>query len=279
MATNKVKVNDRWIFIYVYPLLAIAILHIGNDNTFLELLKIPSYYTDIILSLSVIYIVGFYIRRVQQKLENKLAWDKQLNTRINFQLLLGLIIPAVFAVSVEILYLKIINIPIANSSIFYLELPVIIIFLLIINLIYFILYYRLHAMAINSDLQSLVIKKNETPPEFIIAKQGNQMVQIPIDTIAYFFSKDKLTFLVTEENRHLLYDKTLKEVVDILPQGHFYRLNRQLIAKNSSIKKFSRTDTRRLKIELSPPLNEDIFMPKAKIPTFMNWLNTNSLSY
>lgn len=275
MTTNNVKVNDRWIFIYVYPILAIAILHIGNDNTFLELLKIPSYYTDIILSLSVIYIVGFYIRRVQQQLENKLDWDKQLNTRINFQLLLGLLIPAVFAVTVEILYLKIINIPIANSSIFYLELPVITIFLLIINLIYFILYYRLHAMAIHSDLQSLVIKKNETPPEFIIAKQGNQMVQIPLDAIAYFFSKDKLTFLVTEENRHLLYDKTMKEVVEILPQDYFYRLNRQLIVKNSSIKKFSRTDTRRLKIELSPPLNEDIFMAKAKIPTFITWLNTN----
>jgi hypothetical protein len=35
------RVNDGWIFWFVYPIIALLSVHIGNDNTFKELLHIP----------------------------------------------------------------------------------------------------------------------------------------------------------------------------------------------------------------------------------------------
>lgn len=268
----EVNINDNWILRYVYPILGISFVHIGNDNTLKELLQIPSYYSDVILAISVIYLLGFYIRWIFKRMFKHFDWETQVNNMIHYILLWSLLFPVIFAISVEIVYLFFINIPIADSSIFYLELPLVIAFLMIINLIYFILYFRQHTISINSERKTRVSENNHSQPEFLMAKQGTQMIQVPIHAIAYFISKDKLTFLVTEGNRHLLFDKTMKEVMDVLPKDQFYRVNRQLITQKSSIKKYTRTDTRRLKIELSPSLNEDIFLPKAKAPFFINWL-------
>ena len=35
-------VNDKWIFLFIYPSVAILMVHVGNDNSFGELLKIPA---------------------------------------------------------------------------------------------------------------------------------------------------------------------------------------------------------------------------------------------
>ncbi|SMO91298.1 hypothetical protein SAMN06265379_11438 [Saccharicrinis carchari] len=59
---DKTGVNDRWMFIWVYPVLALLAVHIGNDNTFDQLLHIPSYYSDIAFALTCVYLTGWYFR-------------------------------------------------------------------------------------------------------------------------------------------------------------------------------------------------------------------------
>lgn len=273
MNSRELNINDKWLFIFVYPVLGISIVHIGNDNTLKELLLIPSYYTDIILALTVIYIVGFYIRYILLKLEKNFDWETQQQPRIKYHFFWGLLIPALFAVSLELVYLTLINIPIKSSSVFYLELPLIIVYLILINLTYYILYFRLHTSGLKSALIEQTTNNDLTHEKFLLAKKGNQFIQITYSSIAYFILKDKLTFLVTKDNRQYFFDKSIKEVMDVLPKNQFYRINRQLISSRSSIVKCIPTKTRRLKIELNPPSEEDIFLPKAKASLFMSWLN------
>jgi hypothetical protein len=51
MAAEQNTVNDKWMFWGLYPAIALLAVHIGNANTFAQLLKIPSYYTDVLFSL------------------------------------------------------------------------------------------------------------------------------------------------------------------------------------------------------------------------------------
>ncbi len=267
------RINDRWLFYFVYPLMGVSIVHIGNDNPFGKLIRIPSYYTDVALALIVLYAIGIYFRWIFNKIDNRYDWETEFKKRTRYQFLWALLVPTIFALLVEIVYLRILGIPLSDSPIFYLELPVILGFFTLINLIYFILYFRWHNALLNQALKEKVLETEITKEKYLIAQQGGQKINIPNKSIAYFLLKNKLTFLVTIEGKQHLYDKTMKEVLDMLPKDEYYQLNRQVIARRSSIVKYSNTETRRLKIELNPPVNEDIFIAKAKAGTFLKWLD------
>lgn len=271
--SKKISVNDKWIFLIIYPLIGVSFVHIGNDNTFKELLQIPSYYTDVILSLVLLYTIGFYIRWISGRFENRFDWVVQFKSRIINQLIWGLVPPAAFIALAEIAYLNQLDIALSESSIFYLELPVAVVILVLINITYIFLYYRQYSLTLKTQLSEQKEAYEFTKDKFLIARQGNQNIQVPYGSIAYFILKNKLTFLVTTDTHHLLYDKSMKEVLETLPHHEFYRLNRQLIAKRSSIIKCSPTKTRRLKIELNPAPELDVFLPKANVSQFMRWFN------
>lgn len=271
--SKKETVKDKWILLIIYPMIGVSFVLVGNDNTFKELLQIPSYYTDNLLSLTLLYIVGFYIRWISGRFENRFDWVSQFKPRITHQLIWGLVIPAAFIVFAEMLYLAQLDIPLSDSSIFYLELPLTIVILVLINLTYIFLYYRQYSLTLKTQLFEHEKAYEFTKDKYFLAKQGNQNIQVPYRSIAYFILKNKLTFLVTTDNHHLLFDKSMKEVLEMLPKHEFYRLNRQLIAKRSSILKCSPTKTRRLKIELNPAPEEDVFLPKVNVSPFMRWFN------
>lgn len=253
--------------------MGISFVHIGNDNSLSELLHIPSYYTDILLSVIVCYAIGFYLRWLTQQMDRLFDWESQLKPRIRFQLAWGLLCPTLFAVLIELSYLKLLGIPLGSSSILYLELPVILIYLVVLNLAYFILHYRQHTAILKLALSEQVAENEFIQEKYLIASQGNQTVHIPNSAIAYFFLKGKLTFIMTSEGKAFLFKKTMKEVTDLLPQNQFFSINRQVVARRSSIQKYTQTKTRRLKIELTPPHHDEVFLPKAKIGQFMKWLS------
>ena len=41
---------DKWLFRVVYPLMALSVIHVGNDNRVAELLRNPTYYTDLLVA-------------------------------------------------------------------------------------------------------------------------------------------------------------------------------------------------------------------------------------
>ena len=269
----KGNVNDKWLFFVVYPIMGLSIVHIGNDNSIAELLRIPSYYSDILIALAVTYTAGLFIRWLSHWLENRFPREDQLKPRLVYQLIYGLLLPVSFIVVVELIYLYLLGIPLRDSSIFYLELPLTTGFLIVINLIYFILYSRLRESALRSALEKKIMTREVVKEDYLVAIQGNQNVKVPNASIAYFILKDKLTFLLTTDNRRLIFDKPMKEVMDILPDDQFYRINRQLIASRSSIVRYSTTKTRRLQIELSPPTEQEVFLAKVKVSEFTDWFN------
>src|SRR5690606_42086793 len=73
-------------------------------------------------------------------------------------------------------------------------------FLMVINLIYFILYFQLHSKNFKIAMEKRRMENELKQENFLFVKQGNQTIQIPNSSIAYFILKNKLTILRSEEH-------------------------------------------------------------------------------
>lgn len=265
-ATTEAKkqntINDRWLFIFVYPVIALAVVHIGNDNSFGELLRNPTYYSDILLALGCTYLLGLYFNRLYKNLPRE---------RSPLQLILkGFVLPVVVLMCIEMLYLIIIDIPLEESSMLYLELPVVAIFCILINLIYLLI----------SKLIEQHLSQEGTKPyqeQFIVNKGSKQQV-VPLEEVSYFYIEQKLTFLVTFQGKHYHFDCALKDVMPLLSPKSFFQLNRQVIAHRNSIVQYEKTETRRLRVALQPTFSEPIFIAKSNAVRFDQWMKKENLS-
>lgn len=261
----KEKLADRWMFILIYPLIAFLAVHIGNENSLRQLLQIPSYYSDLLLALCCSFGLGWYTRELCMWLEIKFSWTEDPKQRLIVQLILGVILPSSVILFIEAIYLSILNVKLEDSSIFYLELPIIIILCLMINLIYLVLLKNRQT----PEIQNVLEKENYT--ENFVVQAGKGFLSISRDDVAYFRIQNKLTFLITEDGQSYLYDVPFKSIIDGLPPKEFFQRNRQVIAKRNNIKRSIQTETRRLKIELCPTMEEQVFVSKTKASDFINW--------
>jgi len=270
MTSNSHEISDKWLFIFVYPMFALLVVHIGNENSFKELLQIPSYYTDLLLALCCSFALGLYWQKIFGWMEQKYPWDKEPRRRLIKQILLAVLFPSIMAIGIESIYLYLLDIAIADSSIFYLELPVVLMISLVINLTYIVLHYNSEASGYRLALDA---QKNGEYVQHFVVQCGRSLLNIPVDDVAYFKIQNKLTFLIAQNGQNYLYDFPFKEISTKLPPEEFFQLNRQIIAKRNSILKSSPTDTRRMKIELSPSLDEPVFVAKSKASDYKAWLH------
>ena len=127
-----------------------------------------------------------------------------------------------------------------------------------------------------SHLQSLIetLKPQNKPSykERFLIKHHEQLIAIDIGDIAYFYTVNDMTLLQKRKGDQYLVDFTLEELEKTLDPSLFFRLNRQLIAHKKAIQAVRLHFNKRLKIELSPTLKEDIIISKAKAPVFKRWL-------
>jgi hypothetical protein len=265
----------KWINWLLYPLMALMAVHIGRDNSIKELLQVPSYYTDLLLAFACTYAVGFYIKKMLARVFKKYQWQTQLKKMLLWQLLYTVLLPLVLVIGIELLYLAFfLNIPLGKSAVFYLELPLATIFILVLNLLYSVVYIRRQSIQWQQQWQ----QKNNTDARMpavsrsLLVHRGSAAIQLPLSEVAFFIILNKTTFLITADNEKYLYNIPLQEIEQQLPAGAFFLLNRQVLAAKTAVKGYQRTETRKLLVSLAPALPEEQFVSKARAGQFIQWL-------
>ncbi|WP_020568473.1 LytTR family DNA-binding domain-containing protein [Neolewinella persica] len=266
--------NERWLFRYFYPLTAIAVVHIGNENSLTHLLTIPSYYSDLLLALALSFGVGAYYHWWYKT--HSLSANREKGS-ISF--LLGyiskvLLIPVGTIIIFESLYvILLLDIPFSETSIIYLELPLVLLFCVLVNLVYGMLNYREKYQLARFNLSGNTLSDISTKfrTNFIVHR-GNRSKNISVKEVAYFQVESKLTFLMAHDGRRYMYLSTLKDLEDDLDPKQFFFINRQVIAHRNGIIGCERTNTRRLEVHLCPATSEPVFVSKAKSGQFLRWL-------
>jgi len=139
-------------------------------------------------------------------------------------------------------------------------------------------YKRIHAAkeedggkGLEQLIQSLQKKEPEYKSRFLVSI-GSRLMTVEIDEINYFYSADKISFLVTKDNHRYPVDFSLDRLAAMLNPKDFYRINRQMIVKLSAIENIHVYSKGRIKLDLAPAMKDDVFVSLDKVVEFKEWL-------
>ena len=124
-------------------------------------------------------------------------------------------------------------------------------------------------------LNSLISKKSEIvyKSNFLI-RVGDQYKQVNINEVSYFFAEGNTIFLVQSNGKKLIIDYSLDQVMAELDPKCFFRVNRQLIVSNSSIKEVHKYFNSRLKLNIQPVFNTNVLVTRSRVSDFLLWMNS-----
>lgn len=113
--------------------------------------------------------------------------------------------------------------------------------------------------------------ERKTKGRFLV-KNGDQLIPVAQDEIAYFFTAQEITCLVRRDGKQFLVDYTLEELDRLLNPTLFFRLNRQFTASIPSISRIHTYFNGKLKVEMLPPPNQEVLVSREKAALFKAWL-------
>ncbi len=125
------------------------------------------------------------------------------------------------------------------------------------------------------DLLATLRPTASTQPDYrdrFLLKQGARLLPVEVSDMAYFFTRDRLTFVQTWDSRNLLMDYTLDDLTEKLNPKRFFRANRQLILSAKAVGRVHLHFNGRLKLDLNPPTDEEVFISRDRAGEFRAWL-------
>ena len=106
-----------------------------------------------------------------------------------------------------------------------------------------------------------------------LVRRGTEFVSVSTSDAAYFYSDDKLTFLVTRYGSRFLIESPLAELEGALDPSEFFRVNRQVLACAEAITSFRPKGKGRLLVELNPKPRFDVVVSQERAGPFRAWLS------
>jgi two-component system LytT family response regulator len=107
----------------------------------------------------------------------------------------------------------------------------------------------------------------------ILVEHRDKYLRLDVEQVAYFYSENKLTHLVTGEGKVHVVDPTLEELEKQLHPRQFFRVSRQLITSARAIGSIHKYFNGKLKITLRPPAVEEVVLSREKAQRFREWLD------
>jgi len=167
--------------------------------------------------------------------------------------------------------------------------------------------YALHAFKVNSidyllkpvkeeELKSAIEKfkklhvKNEAVPRLdellkvfsraskeykkrFAVKYGEHLKTIDISSVAYFFTENKVTFLVSKDGSKNIVDYNMDDLESVLDPANFFRINRQFIISVASITEMHTWTKARVLVSLQPATKLDTIVSSERAAAFKQWLD------
>lgn len=140
-------------------------------------------------------------------------------------------------------------------------------------------YHALHMAKYDSALNHKLLEMMQQLPAAtnyrarFLVKQGEKLLSIATEELAYLRADDKVVFLHTKKGSKHIIDESLNELENVLDPLKFFRLSRSYIAPIETIEKIHSHFNGRLKIELKNCDDKDIFVSKQRATEFKKWLN------
>ncbi len=127
----------------------------------------------------------------------------------------------------------------------------------------------------NVNFDNLITQLKENQPnreQSVITHQGDKVVPLGADEIAFFFIEDDYTFAYTFDKRKILINQRMDKLEAKF--NSFFRANRQFLVNRRAVKDASQYFNRKMVINLTVSFPEKIIVGKLKVTEFIKWLET-----
>jgi DNA-binding LytR/AlgR family response regulator len=108
--------------------------------------------------------------------------------------------------------------------------------------------------------------------ERFLVNVGRNLKLVPAAEIAYFYTENKIVYLVTANGSKYTTRFTLDNLVDLLDPSKFFRINRQFIVNLSSISKMVPASKSRLQLILEPKSHYPAITSFGRTDNFYKWV-------
>ena len=120
-------------------------------------------------------------------------------------------------------------------------------------------------------LRSIRQQEPEYKKRFLISI-GSRLRTIDAGEIGYFFSAEKVTFLVTKDDQRFPLDISLDKLQTQVDPQQFFRINRQTLVGLDSIRNIHVYPKGRLKVDLQPASKQELMVSFDRVTEFKDWL-------
>lgn len=299
--------RDFWLRLSVSLLLAFFFVFLGTDSIS-DIIKGKYFVADILAGFSLSFIATSLINLITSYLDQQYPWSKYFTTRLIYQLIAAVVLPALFVLGFMYTYLIVLlGFKKEEVQFFYTEFPIAILFIIFWNVVYVGYYFyrenkkqkeellslqqQLFTLQnIRTGMEVLPVAPIESEPEtaeaeiissnqehgkirILVAVSGNKNIPIPVENIACFYKTGNYTTLQTFQSETYLLNHSLDELAKLLEESLFFRANRQYIINIKSCHYFTNEENGKLALHLHPPQEEEVIISQKRASAFKEWLN------
>ncbi|GAB3491354.1 LytTR family DNA-binding domain-containing protein [Spirosoma knui] len=126
--------------------------------------------------------------------------------------------------------------------------------------------------ALIEELRQSTAPVAAAPREHFLVRQGQRLISLAVNEVAYFYTEDRVTFLKTHDGRYYPVDQTLDEVEQQIDERQFFRASRQYLVARPAVSTVYVHLNGKLKLTLKPATTEMLFVSRDRAPEFKKWL-------
>jgi DNA-binding LytR/AlgR family response regulator len=126
------------------------------------------------------------------------------------------------------------------------------------------------------DIQKLLLSLKQEKVNYkerFAVKYGEHIKTIETTDAAYFYTENKVNFLITKDNKRFAIDYNLDQLEELLDPKKFFRINRQFLIGFHSITEMFTYSKSRVLIKLNPASKLETIVSTERSAEFKAWLN------
>jgi DNA-binding LytR/AlgR family response regulator len=109
--------------------------------------------------------------------------------------------------------------------------------------------------------------------ERFLIKVGDSLKYVPTEKVAYIYTLEGYTHLVTISDKRLVIDYSLDQLTQELNPRMFFRISRKMIVNHKAVYEIHSWFTGRLKLQLEPHSTFEVLVSRERVNEFKKWLN------
>lgn len=274
----RTKINgQRYLSLLFYvvlvPYAAHFLISIRARDTLIHRLQNKYYWIALVYTLFLSYGMALGLAKLSGFLDKHPKLANNSLGRITWQILLGLLLPTLLVIAMTAFYFWFFGENIVDRGYFMFELPIVVLYLALINGFYLLVYFNNQAWAIKRNYlqQQELLSKDK---RILINHKGGQL-SIKVGQIAVIDQISQINWLIMRNGESHILSLSLKEINALLNSSDFFQVNRKQIVNKEVIKRITALSFGKLELTLHIHYENQVTVSKDRAKRFKKWLSAS----